>query len=205
MNIQSYPLSNVVTSALVGKTASERKFSALDSADEVGLRGLSHGKGKVAKAAAGALAVHDSAQIAYSIGMGNLAAFATIYAGKTGLDVRFGLKDSAGQWVRKPADDFRKFGGVLEHALLQLQVKGKDLTAKGEPSSAAADLHGLISLHTKACQVMDRRDAEQAAKRAEQDRVEQELLTLEAIELAIAKGEATQTEADLIQDASIVG
>lgn len=187
MNIlNNYPLSAVVQSALVGKTASARKLSALDMADEVGLRGLSHGKGKVAKEAAGALAVRDVATIAYSIGMGNLSAFATIYAGKTGNDVRFGLKDAAtGQWVRKPADDFRKFGAILEHALLQLEVKGKHVTAKGDDSSAAGDLKGLVSLHATACRVMDKRDADQAAKRGAE-----ELLTLEAIELAIDAADA---------------
>ena len=184
MNQNQYPLSAVVQSCLVGKTASERKMSVVASTnDETALRGLSHGAGKVAKEAGARLKGHDAAQIAYSIGMGNLAAFAAIYAGKTGNDVRFGAKHTDGSWARKPSDDFRAFEGVLLHALLQLEAKGKDVNAKGLPSAAAADLQGLLSLHHRAVEVMNDRAEMDARRRAEQ--VAQELLTLDAMELAI--------------------
>lgn len=167
MNQNQYPLSAVVQSCLVGKTASERKMSVVCSTnDETALRGLSHGAGKVAKEAGNRLKGHDAAQIAYSIGMGNLAAFAAIYAGKTGNDVRFGAKHTDGTWARKPSDDFRAFEGVLLHALLQLEVKGKDVNAKGLPSAAAADLQGLMSLHRRAVEVMNEGVAADADRRA---------------------------------------
>lgn len=188
MNIQTYPMPVAAVVALSGKTASERKMSALDNASHTALVLLSHGKGKLAKMANEARAPIESMQAAVAIANGDYQSFAVAYAGKTGNDVRFGLKDQSGQWVRKPAADFRKFGAVLEHAQLQLEAKNKVYTAKGDYTTAAADLLGLISLHDRAVALMDARDQRDAARREEQ-RIEDELLTLEAIEAALPVGD----------------
>lgn len=170
MNLmQSTEFAATVHVALVGKTASERKLSALDLADDTAIVALSHGTGKLAKQAQELKRDSELHGVALSIANGNFQAFAVKVAGALGENVKFGRKDADGNVVRKAGDDFRAFGGVLEHKLLQLEDKGKVFAASGKYTAAAAEIMYLIGLHGVVVKLMDKREAEIAAKRAQRD------------------------------------
>src|SRR6478736_9772953 len=74
---------------LIGKTATDRKFEALNSADSVGVVAISHGRGKVAVAARDIKRADETLAVAKSIAMGNLHAFAVKVGAALGESVKF--------------------------------------------------------------------------------------------------------------------
>lgn len=183
-----------VALTLSGTKATDRKRSALGQADQVGRVLISHGNGSIAKEAREDLGEAQRDGAAKSIANGNLHAFATAWAARTGEAVKFGLKNEDGSWKRRPSEDFRAFRNVIEHAMTQLESRGKALTAKGQPTNAMADLMYMMSLHTAAVRYMDERDEADAKRRAEEaeaKRLElaEEAAALEAL-IAAEKAEA---------------
>lgn len=152
---------------LLATKATEKKQEALDAADATAIVAISHGKGAIAKQAHAIKSAGEFDGVATSIAAGNLQAFAVIVAAKLGESVSFkARRDTEGNIIAKASDAFRAFRGVLDHKMLQLEAKDKVYTAKGEYTSAAADLAYLIKLHSDVCKKMDERAAEDAARRA---------------------------------------
>lgn len=165
-NINTPVHQELVHVQLVGDKAGDRKMSVLDHADSAAIVGLSHGSGKVGKAAQGLKAETEVMAVAASIALGNFNAFAQIVAGMLGEAVKFGVKDRDGKVVRKASEDFALFGGVLKHKLLQLEDKGKIYSSSGKITSAASDLFYLIGLHEKASGLIAERKAADDERRA---------------------------------------
>lgn len=193
MQLQLNPtfVQTTVALTLSGTKATDRKMSALSQADDVGIVAISHGSGTVAKEARAMKAEAERDAVAENIGRGNFHAFAVAWAARTGETVKFGLKDHTGAVVRKASDDFRKFSSVIEHKIANLEDKGKIYNAKGNYTSAAADLMYMLSLHERAIKVMDAIAAADAARRA---KLAEEQATLLAMEQLAESGELTTAE-----------
>ena len=153
-----------------GKTAGDKKMSALAVASGTAMRLIGHGTGKVAKAARSGDAMLSFEAAAVTIAAGDLGCFAAIVAAKLGRSVQF-RKSTApdGSVTESASQSFRAYRAILNDLILQEQGKaGGGYNEKGLPKALMGELLGLLQLHTAAVRCMDARDAADAERRAKQ-------------------------------------